>query len=292
MRRAKPGDGRSWATRDVRPEDLPDLHQAPPRATITWVGTDSAVRLAPATARFDGSAWHLDALPARAGPREVVLVVDDGMGWFELRSITVRGTVSPDQDGSVHARRVVTWDYGTLRLIDAGDAPLRTPPPTSGTSSDSATPPVLALPPDARRIVRRARVLLLATASARGHPFCVPIWFAEHRGRFWMSTGAASWSARNATADARVQLLFGGAGRPFEPRVRITGHAECRRGGLPPPSVIARLAVRYYLAPRRALVEVRHWRQWRIRMRYYSQTEGGAAYLVVTPTRVEVLAAP
>ena len=114
-------------TRDVAPDALRELLDRPPRATVAFVdaGAPDAV---PARARVRGGR-HLFALAATAPAldgREVVLLVDDGPYWFQLRGVSVRGIalrVAPpaDEDASglawyaIDVRRVLAWDYGAIR---------------------------------------------------------------------------------------------------------------------------------------------------------------------------------
>lgn len=115
-------------TRDVAPADLRDLVDRPPRATVAFVEHD-AVDLLPARAECSLDD-HRFGVTAAAAPdldgREVVLVLDDGPYWFELRGVSVRGTARRSAadagrvaDGLVwyriEARRVLAWDYGRLR---------------------------------------------------------------------------------------------------------------------------------------------------------------------------------
>jgi hypothetical protein len=111
-------------TRDVEPSALRDLLENPPRATVAFVH-DGAPAALPARFRSDGTR-HLFAVGADDAPNlaghEVVLVVDGGPYWFQLRGLSIRGVAaSADADGSaglawyaVAPRRVIAWDYGTV----------------------------------------------------------------------------------------------------------------------------------------------------------------------------------
>jgi hypothetical protein len=115
-------------TRDVSLSAVTDLLERPPRATVAFVDHDR-VGLLPVRARV-GAGGHLfgvlpDAAPDLEG-REVVLVVDDGPYWFELRGVSVRGVaarVAPPGAGdarslvwyAIEPRRVLAWDYGAIR---------------------------------------------------------------------------------------------------------------------------------------------------------------------------------
>src|SRR5450756_2140701 len=52
---------------------------------------------------------------------------------------------------------------------------------------------------------------------------------------------------------------------------------------------LVRVALRYYLAPRALLDQLRHLRQIPLRQRYYAASRDGMGYLVVRPTTVEML---
>jgi hypothetical protein len=111
--------------RDVEPAALGDLLEHPPRATLVFV-RDGAADAVPARIRVDGNRYHVavvaDAAPHLTG-HEVVVVVDDGPYWFQLRGLSVRGiaeaTDARDGDGlvwyAVTPRRVLAWDYGAVR---------------------------------------------------------------------------------------------------------------------------------------------------------------------------------
>ena len=109
-------------TRDVALDAVSDLLVRPPRASITFLDGDE-VAIVPVRARFVGG-QPLVGLPA-GGPdlagREVVVLVDDGPWWFRLRGASFRGVARPDAKGeglvwwAVAPRRVLAWDYGTIR---------------------------------------------------------------------------------------------------------------------------------------------------------------------------------
>lgn len=110
-------------TRDVDPSAVWDLVERPPRATLAFVAADVADAVPVATRFVDGV--HLVGVPP-AGPtdldgREVVLVIDAGPYWFQLRGLSVRGTArrAPAAGDlvwfAIEARRVLAWDYGRIR---------------------------------------------------------------------------------------------------------------------------------------------------------------------------------
>ncbi len=105
-------------TRAVSLDDLSDLVEAPPRAYLAYVaeGAPEAVRVA---CRRDADRW-LVTLPARTSVPDgarVVLLIDDGETYFELRGVRVRGTLREAADGTreVVPEKIVTWDYGSMR---------------------------------------------------------------------------------------------------------------------------------------------------------------------------------
>ena len=111
--------------RDVEPEALSDLRDCPPRASVAF-STGDAVDVLPARARFGPGVYQF-GVSAETSPdlthREVVLVIDDGPYWFQLRGLSVRGVAECLQaaapDGlawyAITARRVLAWDYGAIR---------------------------------------------------------------------------------------------------------------------------------------------------------------------------------
>ena len=115
-------------TRDVDPVAVCDLLDQPPRATVAFVDGGGAAVL-PARAQVDGDR-RLFAVAADAAPaldrREVVLVIDDGPYWFQLRGVSVRGIANRVDTltgaaaaqlawYAVDTRRVLAWDYGAVR---------------------------------------------------------------------------------------------------------------------------------------------------------------------------------
>lgn len=116
-------------TRDVELSAVGDLLEHPPRATVAFVDGD-AVDLFPAQAycRTETYAFGIEVTetPPDLENREVVLLIDDGPYWFELRGISVRGVAKrvdpPVQGGSsrlawyaIDPRRFLAWDYGSIR---------------------------------------------------------------------------------------------------------------------------------------------------------------------------------
>lgn len=109
-------------TRDVTLGALRNLLERPPRASVTFLDGDG-VTIVPVRLRFAGG-QPLVGLPA-GGPdlagREVVVLVDDGPWWFRLRGASFRGLARRDAEAegvvwwAVAPRRILAWDYGTIR---------------------------------------------------------------------------------------------------------------------------------------------------------------------------------
>lgn len=213
--------------------------------------------------------------------RNVVVIADDGPQWFRLRSLTVRGVAEAAGDCTyrVAPKRIVAWDYGALREVPGSPGPA-----PSGRESSSApggkgdAEPFCS--PKLHAAVGKSRVAILASRSAKGTPFAVPLWFVSHRGHLYATTSASSWTVRNVIASPRVALLLGGEERGANDRLLVRGLARASLG-MPPAAVLARIAWRYYAQPRFAAVELAHIRQWPLRMRYYGQSR--PAHIVVTP---------
>ena len=112
--------------RDIEPEDARDLLTRVPRAALGFVGSAGPV-CEPAALRFENEAYvvglRADADPVPADGDEVVLVVDEGVQFFDLRAIYVRGHAEPVRAPSgaggqwfeIEPTKIVAWDYGRIR---------------------------------------------------------------------------------------------------------------------------------------------------------------------------------
>jgi hypothetical protein len=108
-----------------------ELLTHPPRACVAFVGADGP-QAEPVTVLFNGDGY-LVGMPTMAASHltagdEVVLVVDDGVQFFDLRAVYVRGHVRPvhEVEGlasdpfwfEVQPTRTVAWDYAHIREVD------------------------------------------------------------------------------------------------------------------------------------------------------------------------------
>jgi len=115
-------------TRDVDPSSLQDLLDHPPRATIAFVDREH-VDVWPVRARCGADMYRFGVRPEVAADlenREVVLVIDDGPYFFELRGISVRGLakrIDRAEPGEtevlawyvIEPRRILAWNYAAMR---------------------------------------------------------------------------------------------------------------------------------------------------------------------------------
>lgn len=112
-------------TRAVRPEDLGDLLEHPPRASLAFV-RDGAIQLLPVALQCKEQRY-LVGLPAgvESPTGRVKLLVDDGRWYFDLRGVWVRGLLKPCDTPAVTAEertwfeltpeKVTAWHYGRMR---------------------------------------------------------------------------------------------------------------------------------------------------------------------------------
>ncbi len=117
-------------TRDVDPGSAQDLLERVPRACLSFA-SDHKPQAQPV-----GLLWHegryLASIPWNAEPQpisgqEVVLLVDEGIYYFDLRAIYIRGLVRPAEAPpgvpagrtwfEVVSLKTVAWDYGALREV-------------------------------------------------------------------------------------------------------------------------------------------------------------------------------
>jgi hypothetical protein len=276
-------------TRDVEATAVADLAFMPPRAALAAT-VDGEIVVVPVSVTLEQpadptSSPRIVQVPegnADLNGRNVVVIADDGPQWFRLRSLSVRGQARAIGDRSyrVAPKRIVAWDYGSLREVPTpqGTSAPR-PAPFSVTDEKDDTHPFHS--PNLEAAVCRSRVMVLASRSHKGTPFAVPLWFVPHHGRIYATTSASSWTVRNLATSPQVALMLGGEGRDNDAdRLLVRGCARAVRG-TPPPALLAQIAWRYYLQPQFAAVELSHIRLWGRRMRYYGEAQ--AAYIVITP---------
>ena len=120
-------------TRDVEASAVADLALSPLRAALAVTGDDEILVL-PVSVNLEepadpASSPRIVQVPEGnpdLADRNVVVIADDGPQWFRLRSLTVRGMAKAMGDCTyrVVPKRIVAWDYGSLREVP-------TPPATS-----------------------------------------------------------------------------------------------------------------------------------------------------------------
>jgi len=117
-------------TRDVEPSTLEDLLEHPPRATVAFINRDQA-EVVPARAQCRAGTYRFGVLPELTTDlenREVVVVIDDGQYFFELRGISVRGLArriyraEPGDEEAlawyvIEPRRILAWNYDAMRDV-------------------------------------------------------------------------------------------------------------------------------------------------------------------------------
>ncbi len=117
-------------SRAARPEELNDLLERPPRASLAFA-KDGGVEAAPVALRFrDGRYWvgirRTDISSAPGENASVRLLIDDGCYHTELRGMWIRGRTLPAEhrpEGAsedvdwfeVLPEKVVGWNYGAMR---------------------------------------------------------------------------------------------------------------------------------------------------------------------------------
>lgn len=115
-------------TRDIELASAQDLLERAPRACLAHAG-DGGPEAAPVTLAWrDGR--YLVGVAAGAAPspgQEAVLLVDEGVHFFDLRAVYVRGRVraAAAPPGAPADRtwlelvpdKTTAWDYGTMRVV-------------------------------------------------------------------------------------------------------------------------------------------------------------------------------
>ncbi|HEX8032903.1 MAG TPA: hypothetical protein VF510_03605 [Ktedonobacterales bacterium] len=117
-------------TRNIDPGSAQDLLERGARACICFA-SEQGPQAQPITLVWqDGS--YLAGIPEEADRRpdfdqEVVLLIDEGIHFFDLRALYIRGVVKPAEAPrdalaghmwvEVVPFKTVAWDYGTLREV-------------------------------------------------------------------------------------------------------------------------------------------------------------------------------
>jgi hypothetical protein len=118
-------------TRNIDPVLAQDLLKQVPRACIAFASDQGAyaqpVLLSWHDEQYKIAVQELALYQPTAG-QEVVLLVDEGIYYFDLRAIYVRGSVQPLQTPSdtpagyiwfeLTPAKTIAWDYGTMREVD------------------------------------------------------------------------------------------------------------------------------------------------------------------------------
>jgi hypothetical protein len=118
-------------TLNIDPMEARDLLERVPRACVSFA-SDDGPQAELVTVHFKDDRL-LVGLPSTAAAhvnvhQEVVLLVDEGCQFFDLRAIYVRGHVQPPagREGpacnvvwfTVDPTRIVAWDYAQMREVD------------------------------------------------------------------------------------------------------------------------------------------------------------------------------
>ncbi len=120
-------------TRNIDPDSARDLLQRVPRACIAFAH-DNGPQSQPVAViwrdnrYFAGIPVAAQHLPGSG--QEIVLLVDEGIYYFDLRAVYIRGHIQraqPPTDSlagytwfELIPDKTVAWDYGTLREVDDG----------------------------------------------------------------------------------------------------------------------------------------------------------------------------
>lgn len=106
-------------------EESLDLLERPARACVGFI-RDGQPQIEPVHLRHEDGRYLMGIEPGASAPDpsdEVVLVVDEGALFFELRAVYVRGVARPAPSSpqerlhwvEVEPSRVSSWNYGRMR---------------------------------------------------------------------------------------------------------------------------------------------------------------------------------
>ena len=112
-------------TRAVRPEDLRELLEHPPRATLAFV-SGGTIQASPVAFRYESGRYLVGLSPGTEPPAgRVKVLVDDGPWYFDLRGVWVRGSLTPIKPpaGALEGQawcelapeKTAAWHYGSMR---------------------------------------------------------------------------------------------------------------------------------------------------------------------------------
>jgi hypothetical protein len=117
-------------TRDIDPENAQDLLKRVPRACMAFAGEDGPQAI-PIEFVWQADCYlagipEIDGCLPNPGD-EVVFLIDEGVSFFDLRAIYIRGQVKPASAPAgvpagcswfeVVPYKTVAWDYGMLREV-------------------------------------------------------------------------------------------------------------------------------------------------------------------------------
>ncbi len=115
-------------TRDIDPGSAQDLLERVPRACLAFAG-DNGPLLQPVEVVWQAGRYWI-GIPAEtnhppATGQEVVLLIDEGIYYFDLRALTLRGQAQPAAAPpgaragcawlELIPTKMVAWDYGKMR---------------------------------------------------------------------------------------------------------------------------------------------------------------------------------
>jgi hypothetical protein len=108
-------------TRDIDPVQAQDLLERVPRACLAFAGADGP-QLYPVDLAFQEGRYRVRLpIPVQdLTSAEAVLLVDDGIYYFDLRAVYIRGELRLEGSDwfELIPSKTVAWDYGTLRVVE------------------------------------------------------------------------------------------------------------------------------------------------------------------------------
>lgn len=120
-------------SRNIDPASAHDLLARPARACIGF-SRDGAPVAQPVTVFWRDARYFIGIPSGQPAPnpgQEIVLLSDEGIYWFDLRALYIRGAIQPteppDAAPAGHSwieltpAKTVAWDYGTLHEVNDGN---------------------------------------------------------------------------------------------------------------------------------------------------------------------------